>query len=112
MFEAVCPYYMSIGMTYEQFWYGSPSMVKAFREAHELYIEQKNQEMYMQGLYNYTAFRAVIGAFGYGLSGGKGEKPKDYPEYPFAITAHEKEMEKKRSIAHTLEWVAKGQQED
>ena len=32
-FEKLCPYYISIGMTYEQFWFGDVSMTKAYQEA-------------------------------------------------------------------------------
>ena len=56
---------MAIGMTYEQFWYGSPGMVKMFREANRVRNEQINQEMWLQGLYFYNAVASALArAFG------------------------------------------------
>lgn len=105
----MCPYYMAMGMSYEEFWYASPCLIKTYLKAHELKVEQRNQELFLQGLYNYKAFQAVIEEFSYGLSGKKGKKPEGYLEYPIPITEHEKEMEKQRRILHTMEIVAKGQ---
>jgi hypothetical protein len=97
-------------MSYAQYWECDPYLVWAYREAHELYREQKNQEMYMQGLYNYEAFKSVIDMFSWGLGGRKGSKPDQYREYPIAITRREKEAEKQRSSEKTLAWVKQGQQ--
>lgn len=91
-------------MSYEQYWDESPYLVKAYRKAHELYIEQKNQEMHMQGFYNYMAFKAVIDAFSYGLNQCKGQKPEPYLQFPIAITEREKEEERKRAITKTEQW--------
>jgi hypothetical protein len=98
-------------MSYEQYWERDPYLVRAYQEAHELYREQKNQEMYMQGLYNFDAFRAVIDMFSWGLGGKKGAKPSPYRDYPIPVTEREKKAEKQRAIAKTLAWVQKGQAE-
>lgn len=42
-------------MTYEQYWYGDPGMVKAFREADKLYQERMNTEAWLQAMYVYDA---------------------------------------------------------
>lgn len=105
------PYYISIGMTDEQYWERDPYLIQTYRKAHELRIEQRNQEMYVQGLYNYDAFRAVIEAFSWGLGGRKGSRPAPYREHPISLTAHEKEAERQRNIAKTLAWVKNGQGE-
>jgi len=97
-------------MSYEQYWERDPYLIKAYREAHELRRAQKNQELYMQGLYNYEAFRSVMDMFSWGLGGCKGSKPATYREYPIAITEREREAEKQRAIDKTLAWVAQGQQ--
>lgn len=51
---------MLCGMTYEQFWYGDPFLVITFRKAHELQVEQRNQELWLQGLYIYNAVSVAI----------------------------------------------------
>jgi hypothetical protein len=56
---------MSYGMTYEQFWYGDPNMTIAYREAYTLQRRKENEDMWLQGMYIYSALQAVIGtAFG------------------------------------------------
>ena len=104
------PYYLAIGMTYELFWQGPPYLVKAYREAHEFQREIENQRLWLQGLYNYRAFAAVMENFAYGMNGKKGSKPQGYLDNPIAITEAERKAEKKRKIKHTLAWVNKGNQ--
>lgn len=41
-FEKLCPYYISIGMTYEQFWFGDVSMTKAYQEAFSIAQKKKS----------------------------------------------------------------------
>ena len=48
-FEKACPYYLSIGMTWEQYWDGDNTMVKYFRQADNLRSETKNAELWLQG---------------------------------------------------------------
>lgn len=96
-------------MTAEEYWHGDPYLVKFYREANELRREVINQDMWLQGLYNYNAFNAVMETFSYGLSGKKGSRPKGYMQYPIAITEREKEAEKQRKIKHTMDFIAKGQ---
>ena len=49
------PYYLSIGMTPDQYWDGDPALVKYYRKADELKWERKNQELWLQGMYFYEA---------------------------------------------------------
>lgn len=100
---------MAIGMSSAEFWDGEPDTVKIYREAHEIRNEIRNQELWMQGLYNYRAFSSVIEGLAYGFSGGKGNKPSKYPEQPFALTERAQEIERERSKKRTLEWVKEGQ---
>lgn len=96
-------------MTFAQFWEDSPNLVIAYRKAYDMKRTARNQEMWLQGLYNYRAFSAVIESFAYGMGGRRGAKPKGYIEAPISFTDYEKEIEKQKRIRHTLEWVAKGQ---
>lgn len=61
MFWKVFPEYLLYGMTEEQFWHGDPRLCKAYRQAHKLRIEQRNQELWLQGLYNYDAVAVALG---------------------------------------------------
>lgn len=103
------PYYLAIGMPYDLFWDGKPSLVRVYREAHEIKNEIENQKLWVQGLYNYKAFRSVIESFSYGLGGGKGSQPSEYPSEPIPFTENEKKAAQERNKQRTLEWVRSGQ---
>ena len=93
LFEMVCPTYISYGMSWEQFWFGDPWMAKDYRDAFILKRRMQNENLWLQGLYNFTALQAVIAtAFG--------KKREKYVEKPFDIfpkTKAEKEQEKIRA---------------
>lgn len=80
--DELCPYYMNIGVRCNDFWYGDYTKLKHYISAHDLYIEQRNQELYLQGLYNYQAFVAVVG----NLFKKSGEPDLHYPTEPFPLT--------------------------
>lgn len=80
-------------MTYEQYWNADPYLARYYAKAHDLEIEERNQQLWLQGLYNYKAFSAVIEAFGYGLGERKGKKPDGYIEKPIDILQKEKKKE-------------------
>ena len=88
-FYEVFPYYLSIGMTYEQFWEGDPMLCKYYREAEELRNEKKNQELWLQGMYIYEAIAdlsPILHAFA-----KKGAKAQPYPDAPYPITKKQRE---------------------
>lgn len=75
---------MSIGMTYDEFWHGDVSMVRAYRKAQELRDKRKNQELWLQGMYVYEAIydvAPILHAFA-----KKGTKPEPYAKEPYPIT--------------------------
>lgn len=90
-FEEMCPIYMSFGMSYDEFWYGSPYRAMFYRNSHKLKVKQKNEEMWMQGMYIYEALcdvSPILHAFS-----KKGTKPLPYPDKPFGTNVDEKETE-------------------
>ena len=87
-FYEVLPYYLSIGMTYEQFWDGDPMLAKYYRQAEEIKIERKNQELWLQGLYIYEALcdaSPLLQAMA-----KKGTKARPYTEQPYPITERQR----------------------
>lgn len=90
-FYEVFPYYLSIGMTYEQFWDGDPTLAKYYREAEEIRNEKKNQELWLQGLYVYEAICDVSPILQ--AMAKKGTKPKPYTEQPYALTERQRRKE-------------------
>lgn len=97
MLDKLCPYYMMIGVSYDEFWNGDYTRLKYYEECHRLEIEKRNQELWLQGLYNYAALTtALANAFA-----KKGSHPKEYLDKPIRITPmneDEKEQEKKKMV--------------
>lgn len=60
VFEEQCPYFMSIGMTYDEFWYGEPERVKFYRDSHILQCKSKNQELWLQGMYFIRSIQTAL----------------------------------------------------
>lgn len=103
------PFYLSLGMSAEEYWHGDPCLYAVYREAATLRREQENNAAWLNGLYVYNALQSVVGMFSWGLGGKKGQKPDPYTEYPFAFTEREKQAEKQRRIERTMKWIAEGQ---
>ena len=85
-FEKICPYYISMGMTYDQFWKDDISIATMYRKAFK--IKEKREAIkqkwtiWEQGLYIYEALcdvSPILRAF------SKATKPLQYPEKPFKI---------------------------
>ena len=87
------PYYLSIGMTPEQYWDGDPTLAKYYRKADELQRQRRNQELWLQGLYIYDALCDVAPVFH--AFAKRGTKPRPYPDHPYSLTNREREEEQK-----------------
>ena len=108
-FERLCPYSISLGMTWDQYWHGDPMMVKAYRKAEKLRMERMNYEHWLQGLYVYDALTKVSPLFR--DLGKRSSEP--YPEEPYDIFGEkpkEEEMTDQekldQSVNHFLGMVA------
>lgn len=87
-FEQLCPYYMSIGMSYDEFWNDDVSKVKAYRKAYELKEKRRNQELWLQGMYFYEALCDASPLFRFSMKKGT-IKPEPYVKEPYPITEAE-----------------------
>ena len=105
--DQVCPYFISWGMTWDEFWYSSIDRLEGYWQANQFSIERRNQELWLQGLYIRSAIASCL----------DGKKHK-YPEKPMRITEMtevEREAENKRKVAelrnalmeHKRRWDAK-----
>lgn len=81
IFEEAFPYYLAMGMTYEQFWEQDSELVKYYRKANEIRQEQINQEAWLHGMYIYEAIAdlaPILRSFG-----KKGSRARQYPDKPY-----------------------------
>ena len=84
MFYSHLPFYLSIGITYTQYWDEDCQLVRYYRKAFQLSQQRRNQELWLQGAYFYEALvdvAPVLHAFA-----KKGTKPSPYVSEPFAIS--------------------------
>lgn len=79
-------------MTYEQYWYGDPGMVKAFREADKLRQERMNTEAWLQGMYIYDLLTRACPLPVIWVDGKKTQSKSYVPE-PYPIFNGEKGQE-------------------
>ena len=99
-FEEQFPYYLSIGMSYDQFWNDDCWLVKSYREAQKLRNKRDNELSWLAGRYVYDAVCAVsplLHAFA-----KNGTKPHPYLERPYPSSkeeAREREIQKLKDAA-------------
>ena len=85
---------MAIGMSYDDFWNGDVSIVKAYRKANELREKRRNQDMWLQGMYFYEALCDASALFRFTTK--HTVKPEPYVKEPYPITAAEVRERKER----------------
>ena len=99
MFYLHLPHYLAIGMPYHLFWDGDCRLTESFRRADEIKRKQKNQDLWLQGMYVYEAFcdaSPLLHAF------SKKPKPLPYPSEPYALT--QKEIDERREKTEQLNY--------
>ena len=92
-FQELCGYYLSLGMTYEEYWEGDPEMTKHYREKYRCEMEQRNTELWLLGVYIYEALMDVsplINIF------DKRRKAIPYRTEPYPLTKRDEKKRKER----------------
>lgn len=92
-FEELCGYYLSLGMTYEEYWEGDPEMTRYYRDKYRCEMDQRNTELWLTGVYIYEALMDVaplINLF------DKHRKALPYRTEPYPLTKGNEEDRKKR----------------
>lgn len=87
--DTICPYYMNYGMTWDEFWYGSIDRLQGYWQKHQFAVEQRNQELWLQGLYIRAAVASCL------------DNKNKYPDKPQRITPMtevEQEAENNRKV--------------
>lgn len=95
-FEKMCPYYMAIGMTYDQYWRDDVTMPIMFRKAYKIKQEEIKWQIWEEGVYTYEALckvSPVLHAFA-----KNGTKPLPFSSEPYGIKKIREEREEKEKI--------------
>jgi len=99
-FEELCGYYLSIGMSYQDYWDGDNCMAKYYRDKYEREAERKNYFLWLQGGYVYEAIldaSPVLNPF------SKRDKPLPYRSEPMPITVAQSKFAKERENNRKLQ---------
>ncbi|MBP7319525.1 MAG: hypothetical protein KA953_00520 [Lachnospiraceae bacterium] len=112
LFEEVCPYYMSIGVSYHDFWDGEFDICKYARKADEINQGNKNREQWWQAVYIFRMMLDASPAFNAFNSGDTNITLS--VDRPFPITQKEIDENNRRlakeqmeqSIQRTKEYIA------
>lgn len=90
-------------MTPEQFWEGDVWLAADYYRCHQLIIQRKSEEMWLQGLYNFAAVSTAVG----NALRKKGAKAKNYISEPIRLIPYTEaelkikaEKERKKAIAY------------
>lgn len=96
-----------MGMTYDEFWHGEPSLVKDYRKAHDMKRHEKNYELWLQGKYIFDALRCGPLLVGFPEKGYKPPRGSGYPDMPYPLSDKEaQEREIMRENENTKRFIA------
>lgn len=93
------PFYLALGMTYDQYWNEDCMLVKYYREAYEFHRKERNYELWLQGLYFYHALCDAAPLFRVST---KAQRASPYLEEPFPTS--EKEVKAKKESEERLKY--------
>lgn len=99
VFERDFPYFLSLGMTHEQYWYGHPLLVRDYLQAEVYRRKNENYSHWLAGIYMRDAIMSSIGnAFI-----AKGSSPYQYPDKPMPVDDADIEQARKEQEAREIE---------
>lgn len=78
-----------MGVPYETFWHLNPNKLRAFAKAYKLKLKRKDEELWLQGKYNFEALMVAFSHFGAGLNGKTSEAK--YLDKPYSKFGEEYE---------------------
>ena len=101
---------MLYGMTYEQYWFGDPWMVRAYAQHHLLKRKQMNEELWLQGIYMSRAIGVVLHNAFDKHKEKYFDKPLDIFEKTDAEIEEEKRSKRLKLIEYLQRWKAEADQ--
>ena len=92
IFDKAFPYYLALGMTYNEFYKQDHTIVIAYRQARKLKREMKNEELWLQGAYVYHAVSRIAPLL---IPFNEHPKAEPYLDKPFPLSDEETEADAK-----------------
>lgn len=92
-FEQACAYYMSIGMSYEDYWDGDPYLVRYYAEAHKLRVKEQNMMAWLQAQYIYEVMGDMASLYN---PFSKTHKAEPFRNAPYDLYSEDVEATKER----------------
>jgi len=86
IFDKAIPYYLSIGMSIDEFWHGDCENARYYREADKIKRHRKNEEMWLQGAYIYNAIGSLAPILRFSM---KPQPPLPYMDKPLDLEPKE-----------------------
>lgn len=85
--DELCPQYMSIGVSFQEYWHGDYTQLAYYAKAFEVQRERANYDAWLQGAYVYDALcmaSPILRAFA-----KSGTKPTPYHKEPYGMKLDE-----------------------
>lgn len=85
--DELCPQYMSIGVSFQEYWHGDYTQLAYYAKAFEVQRERANHDAWLQGAYIYDAIcmvAPILHAFA-----KTGTKPLPYHKEPYGMKLDE-----------------------
>jgi len=93
-FDELLPFYLSIGMTYTEYWDGDNKLPRYFRRAYKEKLKQRDYEMWRQGLYVYEAVLVNVN----NVMAKKGSERMKYPAEPYMMREEKQKEEERKKL--------------
>lgn len=95
VFSQLCPTYMAMGMTYDEYWNGDVLAPRMYREKYKLQQQQDDIKAWMQGMYIYEVLCDVSPLFQF--MSKKAVKVRPYSDKPYSFK-NETKQETERKL--------------
>lgn len=93
--DKLCIYYMAIGVSYDDFWYGDYCALKYYEDVYLQKRKVHNEEMWMQGAYVHHS----LGVSLHNAFRKTGQQPEEYMKKPIEFFPKTKEEEEAEAEA-------------
>lgn len=100
--KKLCAYAMSLGMSYEDYWFNHYDLIYYYIEAEEIRQRKRNNELWLQGAYIYQAIGSltpVLNPF------SKDHKARPYLKEPIPITQKDIDEREERKVQQMKDYL-------